>query len=308
MRTLEVVRLNVQREPPLAVGEVLEHRPRQELVPQRLPETLHLPQRHGVLWAALDVLDAVLPQRLLERRLAAPRRVLPAVVREDLLGGPVVRDAALERLHHQLALLVMRDDVRDQVPRVIVHERRHVHPLVLAQQEREDVRLPHLHRARALEAPRRLVPALRVGRSRVHQSGVVQDAPNLRLAHTHSRETRQQIADPPRARLRVRALLRDHRLLQCARGHRPSRFRSILRQVRRRWLRDQPIDPARLIAQHPLLHRRGRDPEHARDLLRWLLAVHHLADHPRTKLDRVRVPVLLARLALLLSRHLPSPG
>jgi len=84
MRPLKVVCLHEERESFFAVCEVVEHRLRQELVPQRLPEPLDLPKRHRVLRAALDVRDPVLAQRLFKLRLSSPRRVLATIVGEDL--------------------------------------------------------------------------------------------------------------------------------------------------------------------------------------------------------------------------------
>lgn len=157
MRPLEVVAVDVQREPTRAVREVREHRPRQELVPQRLPEPLDLPQRLRVLRPALHVPDAVAPQLALEIRLAAPGRVLPTLVGEDLGRISERRKPAIERLHHELRLLMVRERVRDDETRVVVHERHEVQPLVTPEQEREQIRLPHLVRRRALEATRRPV-------------------------------------------------------------------------------------------------------------------------------------------------------
>jgi hypothetical protein len=82
VQTVEVVRVDVQRQPPLAVGEIAEDRPRQKFLPQRLPESLHLPERLRMLRPALDVLDSVAAQLFLESRLPAPGRVLPPVVRQ----------------------------------------------------------------------------------------------------------------------------------------------------------------------------------------------------------------------------------
>jgi hypothetical protein len=61
VRTLEVVRVHEKPEAALAVGEVRKHRPTQEFLPERLPESLHLPQRLRVLRPALDVADALPP-------------------------------------------------------------------------------------------------------------------------------------------------------------------------------------------------------------------------------------------------------
>ena len=50
--------------------------------------------------------------------------------------------------------VLMRQCCRDEKARVVVHECRQVQALVASKQKREDVRLPHLIRRRALEAAR----------------------------------------------------------------------------------------------------------------------------------------------------------
>ena len=85
VRSLEVVRVDEEPQPPHAVGEVREDRSRQQLLPERLPEALDLAERLRVLRPALDVPDALPPQLLLEGALAAPDRVLPPLVGQHLL-------------------------------------------------------------------------------------------------------------------------------------------------------------------------------------------------------------------------------
>ena len=153
MRPLEIVVLHEERDAPLAVVKVREDRSRQKLVPHRLPEALDLSARLRMVRAALHVPDAVATQLLLEARLAAPRGVLPALVRQDLARGAVVRDRARERFHHEARALVMRDRQAHEVPAVVVQKRRDVQPLLTAQKKRKQVRLPELVRLRTLEAP-----------------------------------------------------------------------------------------------------------------------------------------------------------
>ncbi len=142
VRALEVVVADEVVEPALRVDDVREDRPTQKLVPQRLPEAFHLAQGLRMLRATADVLDAHPCQRLLEFGLAPPHRVLPAVVGQDLGRLPVRRYSALERLHHQRRLLVMRQRVSDHKPTVVVHEHARVEPFRAPQPEGEDVRLP----------------------------------------------------------------------------------------------------------------------------------------------------------------------
>jgi len=96
VRPLEVVALDEEPEPPLAIGKVCEDRAAQEFIPQRLPEALDLAERLGVLRPALDVPDSVLPQPLLEERLPTPGCVLSPLVGQDFLGRPVGCDAPFE--------------------------------------------------------------------------------------------------------------------------------------------------------------------------------------------------------------------
>jgi hypothetical protein len=142
MRALEVVVLDKERHAALAVLEVGEHRPGQQLLPQRLPEPLDFPAGLWVMRPAFHMRDAMALQLRLELRTPAPGGVLAALVGQDLPRRPIVRDAARERFQHQHTSLVMRHRQAHQIPGVIIEERRHVDSLVTSQQEREQVRLP----------------------------------------------------------------------------------------------------------------------------------------------------------------------
>lgn len=211
MRTLEVVVLDVQTEPSVAISKVGEDGPRQELLPQRLPEALDLAERLRVLRSALHMSDSVLSQKFLEGRLSAPRGVLTALVSQDLLGRAVRRHAALEGLEHEARLLVVRQRVRHQIPRVVVHEGGDVQPLVPSEEEGEDVALPELVRRGPLEATRRVRPRRR-RRALVDESLLVQDPTHDRLRDPQSLEARQYVANATRAPLRVLRTGVDHRL------------------------------------------------------------------------------------------------
>lgn len=154
MRTLKVVVLDEQRHAPLAVLEVREHRAREQLLPQRLPEALDLAAGLRVVRAALHVRDAVALELGLELGRPPPGGVLAALVGEDLTRCAVVGDAARQRLQHQCAPLVMRHRQAHQIATVIVEERRHVQPLVPTQEKREQVRLPQLVGLGTLETHR----------------------------------------------------------------------------------------------------------------------------------------------------------
>jgi hypothetical protein len=154
VRPPEVVGLDEERDPPLAVLEVREDRPREKLLPQRLPETFDLSQGLWMVGPALDVADALSPELLLEVRVASPRDVLASLVGQDLTRGAVLRDPPRQRLQDQRGPLVVRHHQRHHVPRVVVHEGCHVQPVVTSQEKREDVRLPQLVRFRPLESMR----------------------------------------------------------------------------------------------------------------------------------------------------------
>lgn len=229
MRPLEVVALDEERDALVAVGEVGKHRPRQKLVPERLPESLHLAHRLRVLRSALHVADAVQAELLLEVRLAAPRGVLPTLIRQHLLRLAVRRDASLEGLHHQLRPLMMREVMRHHEARVVVHEGRQVQALVTPQQKREDVRLPELVRLRALEASRWMMPRSR-HRARLDQPCLVEDPPHLALRNAERLEARERVANASRPVFRMRFPVReDRRSLRFSRGGRARSRRSLAR-------------------------------------------------------------------------------
>jgi len=76
--------------------------PLQELPQKRLPQALNLAERHRVMRAGTDMLDAVFLQLLLEAGLAPPVGVLPPVVSQNLLGDTVVGHRPTVGLEHML--------------------------------------------------------------------------------------------------------------------------------------------------------------------------------------------------------------
>jgi hypothetical protein len=152
VRAPEVVGLDEERQAALAVLEVAKDRPREKLVPQRLPEALDLAQGLRVVRTALDVVDALTSQLRLEVGVAAPGRVLTALVGQHLTRHAVFGDPSRERLHHQRGALMVRHHQGHDVARVVVHEGSDVQAMMAAQEEGEDVRLPELIWLRALEA------------------------------------------------------------------------------------------------------------------------------------------------------------
>lgn len=237
-----------------------------------------------MLWAALDVLDALPTQLFDERRLPPPRHVLPPLVRQDFLGRPVLRDAPFERLHHQFRFLPVRQRVRHDEARVVVHERRQVQPLVAPQQKREDVRLPQLVRRRPLEPPRRMRPRRFLARSLQQQPLLVQDPPHHRLRHSQHREPSQHVADPPRPVLRVLPPQRRHRLPLRHRGRR------LPLGLRTYHLRRQALQAARFVPLHPVVQRPLVHPEDPAHLHHRRLLLQHLPHQPHPELQRVHAP------------------
>ena len=147
-----VVREEV-REPLLRISQVLRLGALPELFAHALPQPLALPECLRVVRAAHHVLDAFADQQLLKRALAAPREVLPALIRQHLFGFAVARDPFEQGIDHQVRRLPRGEFPRHDVAAVVVEEDREVHTAVLtAKHEARDVALPQLARSRALEA------------------------------------------------------------------------------------------------------------------------------------------------------------
>jgi hypothetical protein len=257
--SLKVVVRQVVREALLRVDGVREDRATEKLVPECLPEALDLAERLRMLRSTADVVNAGADQQLFELGLAAPDRVLPAVVGQHLGRLPVRRQTVLERLHHQRRLLMVRERVPDDEPAVVVHEHADVEPLRAPQAKREDVRLPELVRRRALEAPRAVL-ARRRRRRCFDESLVMQDLPDLLFRDAEGFEACEHVADPPRPPRLVFSLQRDHVLAD-------DRVRLALRS------RPAPFRPQRRRSAfpecgRPLDDRCNRDPERLGDLVR----------------------------------------
>jgi hypothetical protein len=289
--------LHEERHAPLAIVEVGEDGARQELLPHRLPEPLDLAARLRMVRPALHVGDAVATQFLLERRRAAPRRVLPPLVGEDLARRSIVGNAARQRLHHERALLVVRHDQAHHIARMVVHEGRHVHALLAPQQEREEVRLPQLVGLRPLETHRRgpragLAPrrfALR------REALVLEHTSDRGLRSPKAEEALQHVAYTAAARVRLRLLDRDHR--------RTTRITALpaARLACLRPARQQRGLASRSILARPVADGRVWNAETARHFLRVKSL---LDDHRGGGLHHVRRPMrpALARMRVRLAR------
>ncbi len=148
---------------------------------------------------ALHMRDAVTLELGLELGAPPPSGVLAALVGEDLLRRPVVCDRARERLEHQHTSLVVRHLKTHQIAGVIIQERRHINPLVPAQQEREQVRLPQLVRLGALEVLHLvLAPHTPLRYLRLDALGSQHPA-HRRLRRADSQVSPHQIPDPTRS-------------------------------------------------------------------------------------------------------------
>ena len=102
---------------------------------------------------AADMVDPVLRQFHLEARLAAPGRVLPAVVREHLLGTAVFGHRPAVHLQQILGRLPAVDAKPCDVAGMVVDEPEQIRVMPV-ELEREDVALPHLVGRGALEEAR----------------------------------------------------------------------------------------------------------------------------------------------------------
>ena len=293
VRTLEVVVLNEQRRSALAVVEVRKHRAREELLPHRLPEALDLAAGLRVMRAALDVAYAMAAKLFLKPSLAPPSGVLAPLVGEDLARGAVLGNPAGKCLQHQRAPLVVRHHQAHQIARMVIEERRDVHPLVLPQQEGKEIRLPQLIGLRALEAPRRgLEPRLR-RRALLRKPLLLKHPAHGRVGSPNAEEAAHHVTNPAASGLRLGLLRCNHRLAarialrhRRAVTHRGVRF---LREGRTRtplWItaRLAPTAPRRLLQRRstpcpvllrPLTNRGVRNPQLTRHLMCRDPFVHH---------------------------------
>lgn len=189
--------------------ERLEPRTREELVLQRLPEPLDLPQCHRMMRGAADVVDMIPLEFLLELGGATPTGVLPPVVRKHLLGRPVRRCRLAVDLHHIGAGLAAVHSQSGDVPRIIIDEPDDVRRLAQDGEVR-DVTLPHLVGRRALEPPGRRLRFLAGLRFGGRQSRLLQVLAHRLRTGLETEEPPQHLRDPPRPMFRLRLLeIRD---------------------------------------------------------------------------------------------------
>jgi hypothetical protein len=143
VRPLVVVVLHPQPHPLAGRLEAVKLRSHQELLPDRLPEPFDLPQGHGMMRPALDVVDPILAQLCLEAGRAAPTAVLAALIREHFFGYAVLRDRRAVHLQHVLRRLAAKHVQPHHVAGVIIEKADEVGVLA-SQAEGKDIGLPHL--------------------------------------------------------------------------------------------------------------------------------------------------------------------
>lgn len=255
---------------------------------------------------ALDVCDPLPAQLRLELRRAAPGGVLPALIGEDLPWRAILGNATRQCLQHQRASLVMRQRQAHQVARVIVQEGRDIHPLVSAQQKREQVRLPQLVRLSTLEAHELALRLRPHARARGQLAVLMQHSAHRCRRSSHTQKAPHHIPDATRAGLRLRRMRRQNRRIARVRQPRLAVLATLGRAQRRL--------AALAIALHPLHRCRVR---HAQPRSR-LCGAHLLLDHrPRQPDAHVQWPASSTRtrrsthalvvLRSVLATHLSTP-
>jgi len=244
---------------PLAGGlEALELGAHQELLPDGLPEALDLPEGHGVVGSALQVVDMVLLELGLEAGRAPPTGELPALIGEHLLRDAVLRHRPAVDLQHVLRRLAAKDLQPHHVAGVIIQKADEVGVLA-AQPEGEDVGLPELVRRGALKGAGRGGVVRGLGSSLLEQGLFVEGAAHRLPAHGQEQDAPQELADLLDPEVGMAPLERDglpfHR-----RGHPRSRAPGPRLRLQARF-------PLRAIPAHPRPERTEADAELAGDLL-----------------------------------------
>jgi len=244
MGPLVVVMLDPQPYPLACRLKAVELGSHQELFPDRLPESLDLAQRHGMMGPAFDVMNPVLAQLRLEARRPPPTGVLAALIGEHFLGHAVLSHRPAVHLQHVLRRLAAKHLQPHHIARVIIQKGDEVGVLA-SQAEGEDIGLPHLVGGGALEEARLRGMTRRLGARLLEQLLLVQGAANRLPAHRQEPQASQELADFLDAEVGMAPLeLDDLRL------HRRRHFRS--RTARTSWLRLQARFTLGAVQPHPL--------------------------------------------------------
>jgi hypothetical protein len=290
MRPPVVVELHPLTHALLRLLEAVELRAHQEVRPNGLPEPLNLAQRLRVMRAAAEVMDVILLQFLLKPRLAAPVGVLPAIVRQHLLGHAILRDSPPIHFQHVLRRLAAIQSQPDQVARVIVQEPNQVR-ILTAQANGANVALPHLIRRRPLKEPRlRWIP-VRFAPHFLDEALLMQHPPDRLATHRQEQPPAQQLRDLLHAQGRLLVLQRGD--LVAHRRSQPLALRSLgLNRLRRVPQPGLAVPP---IAADPLRQRAGTNPEFTNDERLWKAFFQPELHGFQTQLKRIDGPSAATR-------------
>jgi hypothetical protein len=169
------------------------------------PEAFAFAQGLGVVGPGHHVADAFALEDLLELGLAAPGKILAALVGKHLQGLAEALDTVEQGLDDQPGFLLEGDFPADDVPGKVIQEHGEVHPLAVpGQDEAGDVGLPELIGLGTLEEtgfPAPLAPLFPGGRG--VQIGLLEDPPDRSRADLEAAEAVQGVPDPLEAVLRV---------------------------------------------------------------------------------------------------------
>jgi len=143
---------------------------------------------------ALEVMDMVFGQFVLEASRAVPGGVLAPVVGEHFLGHTVLPNGSAVDFQHMLGGLAAKQIQPDQIARVIVNEADQI-GILAAQPKRADVGLPHLVRRGTLEKARFGWIALRLGPPRLQQPLLMERAPDGLATDRQQQHPPQPLAD-----------------------------------------------------------------------------------------------------------------
>jgi hypothetical protein len=194
VRPAVVVVLDPRLHPLLRLLEAVELRAGKEVRPDRLPEPLDLTQGLRVMRGAAEVMDTVFLKLRFKPRLPAPVGVLPAIVRQHLLGQAILAHRPPIHFQHVLGGLTAIEPQPDQVAGVIVHEPNQIGVLT-AEANRANVALPHLIGRRPLEEPRLGRILDRLAPVRLDQLLLVQHAPHGLATDRQQPPPTQPLAD-----------------------------------------------------------------------------------------------------------------
>lgn len=282
MRSLVVVVLDPQAHAFPRRLEAVELGAHQEFLPDRLPEPLDLAERHRVVRSAADVVHPVLLQLHLEAGATPPAHILPAVVGEHLLRGPVLRGRRAVRVEHVLAGLAAEQVEPDQIAGVIVDEPDQVGVLA-AEPEGEDVRLPHLVGRSPLKEPRLgRVPGRALGLRPGQQFVLVQRAAHGLRAGRQQEGPAQPLGDAARAERRLLLLELDDLLLHHRRQLRRARLAAAT------GLRFQPGPPHPAVTADPRVNGVPAQPQFLAHQTQREALLQVQLDGPELHLHRVR--------------------